>query len=65
MINTTVTVAMAGNFVDSSNLNLVLQDLEKTKERYADDLALFEALSEIDFEEEEEIRDDHEIVMEH
>ena len=62
VINTSNTVAMAGNFVDASNIELVLKDLEKTSVKYADDLALFEALSEIEFDE-ELIEDDNQILM--
>lgn len=53
VINTSVTVAIAGNFVDSSNLNAVLSDLKQTRHRYADDAALYEALDEIEFDEED------------
>ena len=56
--NLDVTVAMAGNFVNSTNVERVLADLSKTRLRYADDSQLFDALSEIDFEEEQEQEDD-------
>ena len=57
--NLDVTVAMAGNFVNATNIERVLADLSKTRLRYADDNQLFEALSEIDFEEEEEEKKDN------
>ena len=48
-------VAMAGNFVTRANLERVLGDLQLTQVRYADDQALFEALSEIDFDSDDEL----------
>eukprot|EP01126_Amoeba_proteus_P031305 TRINITY_DN3074_c0_g1_i1.p1 TRINITY_DN3074_c0_g1~~TRINITY_DN3074_c0_g1_i1.p1 ORF type:complete len:146 (-),score=40.07 TRINITY_DN3074_c0_g1_i1:183-581(-) len=53
--NLDVTVALAGNFVGASNLEKVLHDLEKTSTRYPDDAELYQALSEMEFEEDEEV----------
>lgn len=50
-------VAVAGNFVDATNLASVLEDLSQTSLRYQDDRALFEALSEVDFDEEDALSD--------
>ena len=47
-------VAMAGNFVTGSNLGKVLEDLKCTSVKYADDRALYEALSEIDFDDDDQ-----------
>jgi hypothetical protein len=64
VVNLDLTVAMAGNFVDASNVDRVLADLRFTQMRYADDRGLYEALSEMDFEEDEHVRDDDEPAME-
>ncbi len=64
VINIDLTVAMAGNFVDDSNVKRVLSELEQTQLRYADDRGLFEALSEMDFDEEEQDDDNEEKTME-
>ncbi len=54
VVNLDLTVAMAGNFVDASNVDRVLAELQQTGLRYGDDRGLFEALSEMDFEGDEE-----------
>lgn len=48
--NLDASLAVAGNWVDATNLADVLRDLAVTSTRYADDKALFDALNEIEFD---------------
>lgn len=54
-------IAIAGNFVDHTNLERVLTDLKVTSLKYADDNMLYVALDEVEFEAE----DDEEIFKRH
>lgn len=56
--NIDATVAIAGNFVDRTNIQDVLNDLKITSLKYEDDRILYEALDQIEFEEEEDTMKD-------